>query len=125
MLTVLTVVLLALSAINAACATWSTVLDTSHASALARALGATPQQVSNGLAAAQVLPALPGALLGVPLGIGLFAAANHAGIVTIPPVLWLTAAVLGTLAAVAALTSIPARIGAHCSVGQVLQAETT
>jgi putative ABC transport system permease protein len=125
MLMVLTVVLLTLSIINAACATWSTVLDTSHASALARALGATPQQVSAGLAAAQVLPALPGALLGVPLGIGLFAAANHAGIVTIPPAPWLAAAVLGTLAAVAALTSIPARIGAHRPAGETLQAETT
>jgi putative ABC transport system permease protein len=71
-----------------------------------------------------VLTALPGALLGVPLGIGLFAAANHAGIVTIPPVPWLTAAVLGTLAAVAALTSIPARIGAHRPAGEILQAET-
>jgi len=39
--------------------------------ALARALCATPRQVSSGLSVAQVLPALPGALLGVPLGIGL------------------------------------------------------
>ena len=124
MLMVLTIVLLALSIINAACATWSTVLDTSRAWALARALGVTPQQVSAGLAAAQVLPALPGALLGVPLGIGLFAAANHAGIVTIPLAPWLTAAVLGTLAAVAALTSIPARIGARRPAGEILQAET-
>ena len=71
-----------------------------------------------------MLPALPGALLGVPLGIGLFAAANHAGIVTIPPAAWLTAAVLGTLAAIAALTSIPARIGARRPAGEVLQGET-
>ncbi len=124
MLMILTIVLLTLSIINAACATWSTVLDTSRASALERALGATPQQVSAGLAAAQVLPALPGAMLGIPLGIGLFAAANHAGIVTIPPAPWLTAAVLGTLTAVAALASIPARIGARRPAGEILQAET-
>jgi hypothetical protein len=76
MLMVLTVVLLTLSALNAIVATWATVLDARPAAALARALGATPQQVSAGMSAAQVLPALPGAILGVPLGIGLFAAAN-------------------------------------------------
>ena len=75
MLLVITVVLVALAVLNVICTTWATELDASPASALARALGATPQQVSAGLSAAQVLPALPGALLGVPLGIGLFAAA--------------------------------------------------
>jgi ABC-type lipoprotein release transport system permease subunit len=124
MLMVLTVVLLTLSILNAGCATWVTALDTRRASALARALGATPQQVSAGLAAAQVLPALPGALIGVPLGIGLFAAANGAGIVTIPPAPWLLAAVLGTLLALAGLTTIPARIGARRSVAEILQSET-
>ncbi|HEX9529109.1 MAG TPA: ABC transporter permease, partial [Streptosporangiaceae bacterium] len=84
----------------------------------------TPRQVTAGISASQVIPALPGALLGVPLGIGLFAAANHAGIVTIPPASWLTAAVLGTLLAVAVLTSIPARIGARSPVAEILQAET-
>src|SRR5580704_577808 len=79
MLMVLTVVLLTLSALNAIVATWATVLDARPAAALARALGATPQQVSAGMSAAQVLPALPGAILGVPLGIGLFAAANGGG----------------------------------------------
>jgi putative ABC transport system permease protein len=124
MLMVLTVVLLTLSILNAVCATWSTALDTRHASALARALGATPQQVSAGLSAAQVLPALPGALRGIPPGIGLFAAANHAGIVTIPPASWLLAAVLGTLLALTGLTTIPARIGAHRSVAEILRSET-
>jgi putative ABC transport system permease protein len=124
MLMVLTVVLLTLSILNAVCATWATALDTRHASALARALGATPRQVSAGLSAAQVLPALPGALLGIPLGIGLFAAANHAGIVTIPPASWLLAAVLGTLLALAGLTTIPARIGARRSVAEILRSET-
>jgi putative ABC transport system permease protein len=123
MLAVLTVVLLTLSALNAICATWSTVLDARRASALSRALGATPGQVSAGLATAQVLPALLGALLGVPLGVGLFAVANGAAIVTIPPASWLLAAVLGTLVAVAGLTSIPARIGARRSVAEILTSE--
>jgi ABC-type antimicrobial peptide transport system permease subunit len=124
MLTVLTVVLLALSVLNAICATWATVLDTKRPAALSRALGATPRQVTAGLSAAQVIPAVPGALLGVPLGLGLFEAANHAGVRTIPPAWWLAAAVAGTLVAVAALTSIPARIGARRPVAEILQAET-
>jgi putative ABC transport system permease protein len=124
MLMVITIVLLTLSILNAICATWATVLDNRRTSALARALGATPQQVSTALAAAQLIPALPGALLGIPLGIGLFAAANGTGIVTIPPTSWLLAAVLGTLLALAGLTAIPARIGARRSVAAILQPET-
>jgi putative ABC transport system permease protein len=124
MLFVLTVVLLALAVLNAIVTTWATVLDARQSSALARALGATPRQLTAGVSAAQLLPALPGALLGIPLGIGLFAAANGAGIVTIPPASWLLAAVLGTLVAVAGLTTIPARIGARRSVAEILQSET-
>jgi putative ABC transport system permease protein len=72
---------------------------------------------------AQVLPALPGAILGIPLGIGLFAAANGAGILTVPPAWWLLVTILGTLAVVAGLTTIPARIGARRPVAGILQAE--
>ena len=79
MLAVLTIVLVTLAVLNVIVTAWATVLDARHSAALARALGATPQQVSAGVSAAQVLPALPGALLGIPLGIGLFAAANGAG----------------------------------------------
>jgi len=124
MLQVLTMVLVALAVLNAVVTAWATVQDTTHTSALARALGAAPQQVSAAVSAAQVIPALPGALLGVPLGIGLFAVASHAGIVTVPPAWWLAAAVLGTVAAVAALASIPARVGARRPPGQILQTES-
>jgi putative ABC transport system permease protein len=125
MLQVLTVILIALAVLNAIITTWATVLDARHTSALARALGVTPRQLAAGLAAAQVLPALPGAILGIPLGIGLFALANGGGAAatTIPPTWWLLAAVLGTLLAVAALTTIPARIGARRPAGEILQAE--
>ena len=71
------VILLCLAAVNAIFITWATVLDNRHSSALARALGATPGEVSAALAAAQVLPALVGAVLGVfPGGFALFAAIN-------------------------------------------------
>jgi len=123
-LLVITVALIALAALNAIFTTWAAVLESRHSSALARALGATPQQVSAGLSAAQLLSALPGALIGVPLGIELFKAANGAGILTIPPAWSLAAAVLGTLLVVAGLTSIPARIGARRPVAEILQAET-
>jgi putative ABC transport system permease protein len=123
-LTILTVVLVALAVLNAICTAWATVLDARHASALARALGATPRQVSAGIAAAQALPAVPGVLLGIPLGIGLFTVAAQGVGVVVPPALWLAAAVLGVLIVVAGLAAIPARIGAHRPVSPILQSET-
>jgi hypothetical protein len=59
----------------------------------------------------QVIPALPGAIVGLPLGIGLYKVAARHGVSGLPPVLWMVAAVLGTVLVVAALTSVPARIG--------------
>ena len=117
-------VLVALAVLNAICTAWATVLDARQASALARALGASPGQVTAGRAAAQVLPAVPGVLLGTPLGIGLFdVAAQRAGVVA--PSAWsLAATVLGTLAAIAVLAAIPARVGARRPVSPVLQAES-
>ena len=59
--------------------------------------------------------------MGIPLGIGLYKAAVDGG--TLPPPLLLVATVLGTLAVMAALTVVPARIGARQEVAEVLQAE--
>jgi putative ABC transport system permease protein len=123
MLAVITVVLIILAALNATFTAWATVLDARRASALMRALSASSQQVSAGLMVAQVLSALPGAILGVPLGIALFKAVAGSG--TAPPsALWLAATVLGTLLAVAGLTTVPARIGARQPPAEILQAET-
>ena len=74
---------------------WATVLDARRATALMRAHGARVRQVSRGLAVAQVLAALPGAVIGVPLGLGLFKVATGNGGGT-PDVLWLVAATFGT-----------------------------
>ena len=120
---ILTIALVTLASLNAVFTAWATVLDTRQPAALARSLGATPEQISAGLSMAQLLPALPGALLGIPLGIALFEVASGGGLVAIPPAWWLAAAVLGILAALAVLTSIPARIGARQPVAEVLQAE--
>jgi putative ABC transport system permease protein len=124
MLVVITIVLVALAVLNAVCAAWATVVDFRRSAALARALGASPRQVSAGVAWAQVLPAVPGALLGIPLGLGLFLAADGGGVLTIPPVWWLAAVVLAILAAVAVMASIPALIGARIPAAQILQSET-
>ena len=123
MLAVITILLVVLAALNAIFTTWATVIDARRASALMRALGARDTQVGSGLVVAQVLAALPGAIVGVPLGIGLFAAVVKNG--SVPPVSWLVAAVLGALIAMAALTVIPARMGSRQPVAEVLQAEAT
>jgi putative ABC transport system permease protein len=73
---------------------------------------------------AQVLPALPGALLGIPLGLGLFLAADGGGVMVVPSVWQLAAAMIGILAAVTLMASIPALIGTRIPASQVLQAET-
>jgi putative ABC transport system permease protein len=123
-LLVITVTLVALAAVNAVFVTWATALDAKHASALARALGATPRQVSTGLSVAQVLPALVGAALGIAGGLALFAATGGGGDgVTGPPLWQLLAVVPVTVLVVATLTTIPARLGARRPAAQVLQAE--
>lgn len=125
------VILLSLAAVNAIFITWATVLDNRHSSALARALGATPREVSAALATAQVLPALVGAILGVfPGGFALFAAINaitggDSDRATLPSLWQLLAVVLATVLVVAALTAVPARLGSRRPVSETLQAEPT
>jgi ABC-type lipoprotein release transport system permease subunit len=122
MLAIITIMLVTLAVLNAIFTTWATVLEAKRASALMRALGARVQQVSSGLVVAQVLAALPGAILGVPLGLLLFKAAVKGGN-GLPPPVWLIATVVGTLMVLAALTIVPARIGARQPVSEVLQSE--
>jgi ABC-type lipoprotein release transport system permease subunit len=120
------VILLCLAAVNAVVITWATVLDNRHSSALARALGATPGEVSAALAAAQVLPALAGAVLGVfPGGFALFAAINaitggDGDRATLPSLWQLLVLVLATVLVVAALTAVPARLGGRRPVTETL-----
>lgn len=120
---VITVMLVVLAAVNAVFIAWTTALETRHTAALARALGATPRQLTAGLSAAQLLPALAGALLGLAGGLGLYAAAST-DTATLPPVPWLAALVAATLLAIAALTAIPTHLSARRPVTTVLRAET-
>jgi hypothetical protein len=122
-LLVITITLVALAAVNAIFITWATALDARHSSALARALGATPGQVSAGLLAAQVLPALAGAILAIPGGLELIAVADPDSATPTPPLWQLLAVVPCTVLVVAALTAIPARIGARRPVADILRSE--
>lgn len=96
------------------------MLDTRQASALIRALGATPEQVTAGLCAAQVIPALAGIVLGIPGGIFLNMALRH-GFMTLPPWWTLLVVVLGFMLAVIVLIAAPARLGARRSAAEYLQ----
>ena len=122
-LVLITVMLVAQAAINAIFVTWATVLDARHSTALARALGATPQQVGAGLASAQVIPALAGALVGIPGGYGLFAAVSPDATAHLP-FSWLVATVVGAVLVMAALTAIPVATTIRRPIADILQAET-
>ncbi|MEU4625320.1 FtsX-like permease family protein [Actinoplanes sp. NPDC023801] len=124
-----TVILLVLAGVNAIVITLATVLDNRHTSALARALGATPRDVTAALSGAQILPALLGAVLGIfPGGYLLFEAimgiTGGDGDRAAPPGAGqLIAVVLVTALIVAALTAIPAYFGARRPVTESLRAE--
>jgi putative ABC transport system permease protein len=122
-LVILSVILGILAAISATFTAWATVIDTQIATALARALGATPRQIGAGLTTAQLLPGLVAACVGIPSGLMLYQLAGGNLNDAMPPILWLLAVIPATLIAVAAVTAIPARIGARRPVSGILRAE--
>jgi len=119
----MTAVLAVLAALNAVFTTWVTVIDAGRATALSRALGATPGQITAGLTAAQLIPGLLGACVGIPVGLGIYQLAGGHLQEATPPVLWLAAVVPGTLLVVAGMTAVPARVGARRPVAEVLRSE--
>ena len=122
-LLIITVMLATLAAVNIVCITWATVQDSRHTAAITRALGATAGQFTTGLSAAQVFPALAGALAGLAGGYGLFLAASQGGSVSQPPAWWLAAAVLSTMIVVTGLTSVSARLSTRPPITSSLQAD--
>jgi putative ABC transport system permease protein len=123
-LLMLSLMLVALAAVNAVFITRAIVVDARHSSALMRALGATPRQVTVGLAAAQTLPAALGALLGIPGGIELYDAVRHGtNAASFPSLMPVITVVLGSMLAVALLTALPARYGIRKPVAGILQSE--
>ncbi|MGI5205458.1 FtsX-like permease family protein [Spirillospora sp. CA-108201] len=119
-----TAALIALAAVNTIAVTWTTAQEARHTMAVARALGATPGQITAGLSAAQLLPTLPGALAGIPLGLALclpFSEANT----TWPPAWSLLTAALAALPVTAALTAVPARAASHRPAARTLTTDPT
>lgn len=116
-------VLVVLGGLNAVFASWATAIDSRRSTALARALGATPRDVVAGLTAAQLLPGLFAAALGIPAGLALYRFAGGHGLHANPPLPLLLAVLVGTLAVVAVLTSVPAWVGARRSVAAVLRSD--
>lgn len=119
-----TLMLVALAAVNALFITRAIAEDAKHASAITRALGATPQQVTAGLSAAQSLPAFFGALLGLPGGYLLFNVAKNGDVNAVLPAAGdLVAVIVGAIVVVTLLTAVPARWGARRPVAAILQSE--
>ncbi|WP_049557364.1 ABC transporter permease [Nonomuraea sp. SBT364] len=115
--------LIALAVVNIIAFTWTTAMEARPSLAVARALGATPGQVSAGLSIAQLLPCVPGALIGVPLGIGVFSVLSP-GNAALAPVSSMLIAALATLLVTVALTALPAHLAARRPVVPVLSADT-
>lgn len=90
--------------------------------AVERALGASPEQATLAVVMAQLLSALPGAVAGIPAGIGLYLAVGRHSSGS-PSVVGAVTVVLLTVLAVAGLTALPARVGARRSVVDVLRSE--
>lgn len=122
-LLILSVILVTLAVTTTTFTAWAAVIDARIATALARALGATPRQISGGLATAQLLPGLVAACAGIPAGLLLYELAGGNLNESTPPLLWLLAVIPATLVAVASVTWIPARLGARRPVAEVLRTE--
>lgn len=120
---IITVMLVILAAVNTTFIAWATAADGRFSSALERALGATAGQVTAGLSMAALLPALPGAIVGVPLGVIVYHLLSSGSSLAVPPAWQLVGVFLATLLTVTVLTAIPSRLGTRRSPAQVLQTE--
>jgi hypothetical protein len=98
------------------------VVAAQTSTALARALGATPPQISAGLTTAQLLPGLVAACVGIPAGLLLYQLAGGQPSEATPPLVWLLGVIPGTLITVAAVTAIPAWLNARRRVAEILRA---
>jgi putative ABC transport system permease protein len=118
----ITLMLTALTAINTLVLTWSTAVQARRPLTIARTLGATPGQVIASLCVAQLLPALPGTLLGIPAGLTLYWMFSIT--MTVPPAAWLIAELLTIPLAVAVLAALPAWIHTRRSMADILSTES-
>jgi putative ABC transport system permease protein len=120
---IITIMIIVVAAVNTLFIAWATITDARRTTALSRVFGATSRQVGTGMSAAQLLPVLPGALLGIPAGLYLYRAAAQQQALTVPPLWELATILLGTLFAVALLTAVPLQLAARRPLAEVLQTE--
>lgn len=113
-----------LAVVNTLTATWTTAQEARPTMAIARTLGATPGQVTAGLSVAQLVPAVPGAVAGVPMGWLIYVSLGPADI-AMPPTWSFYALGLAPLVATAVLTAVPARVAARRPVAPTLSAEAS
>ncbi|MCQ4043060.1 ABC transporter permease [Streptantibioticus rubrisoli] len=116
-----TLALVALSALNTVFLGWSAAVQARRALTIVRTLGATPGQVVTALCVAQLLPAVPGLVTGIPAGLGLYWAFSITMVT--PPGSRLLTAALVILLAVGALTALPAWVHTRSPAGRALNAE--
>jgi putative ABC transport system permease protein len=121
LMTIITIMLAVLAGVNTTFIAWATAADARFSSALERALGATGRQVATGLCIAAVLPAVPAALAGLPLGVKVYHLLVKAQSPTTLPVWQLAAVFCGTLLVVAGLTAVPSLAAARRPPAEVLQ----
>jgi len=120
---IITVMLVILAAVNTTFIAWATAADGRFSSALERALGATAGQVTAGLSMAALLPALPGATIGIPLGTEVYHLLDSGFPLTVPPTWQLAGVFVAILLAVTILTAIPSRLSARRPPARILQTE--
>jgi putative ABC transport system permease protein len=121
LMTIITIMLAVLAGVNTTFIAWATAADARFSSALERALGATGRQVTSGLCIAALLPAIPAALAGLPLGIKVYHLLVKAQSPITPPAWQLAAVFCVTLLVVAGLTALPSLAAARRPPAEVLQ----
>jgi putative ABC transport system permease protein len=121
LMTIITVMLAVLAGVNTTFIAWATAADARFSSALERALGASGGQVTSGLCIAAMLPAIPAALAGLPLGVEVYHLLVKAQSPTTLPVWQLAAVFCVTLLVVVGLTALPSLAAARRSPAEVLQ----
>ena len=121
---VIAVMLTVLAAINIAFLAWAAAIDSRRPLAIVRSIGATPRQARTALVSAQLAPAAAGGLVGVPLGIGLYAATSSSHTIPLPPAWTLATATAVVLLVAATVATIPARRDTNRPAGSLLKSDS-
>jgi ABC-type lipoprotein release transport system permease subunit len=117
----LTVLLLTLAVLDVAFVATATALDAQTSLAVVQALGCTPAATLCSIATALAAPALLGTVVGLPAGVGLFAALQTSSGGASAPIAELLIVLLLLVCATAAIAALSARLSARRTIAQMLQ----